>query len=84
MLFGFLLCRLTSGAFTIDSSTPTLRINLNEHPIYLYPKDLLLFFLIMHNRKLQLMKHKAFVHILFFINLFFALPFDALDITEEA
>jgi hypothetical protein len=30
------------------------------------------------------MKHKAFVHILFFINLFFALPFDALDITEEA
>jgi hypothetical protein len=24
---------LTSGAFTIDPSTPTLRINLNEHPI---------------------------------------------------
>jgi hypothetical protein len=23
-----------SGAFTIDSSTPTLRINLNEHPIF--------------------------------------------------
>jgi hypothetical protein len=33
-LFRFLLCRLTSGAFTIDSSTPTLRINLNEHPMY--------------------------------------------------
>jgi hypothetical protein len=33
-LFVFLLCRLTSGAFTIDSSTPTLTINLNEHPIY--------------------------------------------------
>jgi hypothetical protein len=31
----FLLCRLTSGAFTIDSSTPTLRRNLNEHPIFL-------------------------------------------------
>jgi hypothetical protein len=28
-----LLCRLTSGAFTIDSSTPTLTGNLNEHPI---------------------------------------------------
>jgi hypothetical protein len=28
----FLLCRRTSGVFTIDSST--LRINLNEHPIY--------------------------------------------------
>jgi hypothetical protein len=27
------LCRLTSGAFTIDSSTPTFRRNLNEHPI---------------------------------------------------
>jgi hypothetical protein len=32
-LFVFLLCRLTSGAFTIDSSTPILRINLSEHPI---------------------------------------------------
>jgi hypothetical protein len=32
-LFVFLLCRLTSGAFTIDSSTLTLRINLNEHLI---------------------------------------------------
>jgi hypothetical protein len=29
----FLLRKLTSGAFTIDSSTPTLRINLNEHRI---------------------------------------------------
>ncbi|KAH0817181.1 hypothetical protein GEV33_005610 [Tenebrio molitor] len=27
----------TSGAFTIDSSTPTLRIHLNEHPIYVLP-----------------------------------------------
>jgi hypothetical protein len=25
---------LTCGAFTIDSSTPTLRRNLNEHPIH--------------------------------------------------
>jgi hypothetical protein len=33
-MFVFLLCRLTSGAFKIDSSTPTLRRNLNEHPIY--------------------------------------------------
>jgi hypothetical protein len=33
-LFVFLLCRLMSGAFTNDSSTPsTLRRNLNEHPI---------------------------------------------------
>jgi ABC-type thiamin/hydroxymethylpyrimidine transport system permease subunit len=32
-LFVFLLCRLTSGAFTIESLTPTLRRNLNEHPI---------------------------------------------------
>jgi hypothetical protein len=32
-LFVFLLCKLTSGTFTIDSSTPTLRRNLNEHPI---------------------------------------------------
>jgi hypothetical protein len=32
----FLLCRLTSGAFTIDSSTPTLRRNLNEHPIFIF------------------------------------------------
>jgi hypothetical protein len=30
----FLMCRLTRGAFTIDSSTPTLRRNLNEHPIH--------------------------------------------------
>jgi hypothetical protein len=29
------VCRLTSGAFTIDSSTPTLRINLNEQQIFL-------------------------------------------------
>jgi hypothetical protein len=29
------VCRLTSGAFTIDSSTPTLRINLNEQQIVL-------------------------------------------------
>jgi hypothetical protein len=39
-LFVFLVCRLTSGAFTIDFSTPTLRIHLNEHPILLY-NDLL-------------------------------------------
>jgi hypothetical protein len=34
-LFVFLLSRLLSGTFTIDSSTPTLslRINLSEHPI---------------------------------------------------
>jgi hypothetical protein len=32
--FVFLLCRLTNGAFTIESSAPTLRINLNEHPIF--------------------------------------------------
>jgi hypothetical protein len=32
-LFVFLFCRRTSGAFTIDSSTPTLTINLNEHAI---------------------------------------------------
>jgi hypothetical protein len=32
VLFVFLLCRLMSGAFTIDSSTLTLRRNLNEHP----------------------------------------------------
>jgi hypothetical protein len=31
--FVFLLCRLTRGASSINSSTPTLRINLNEHPI---------------------------------------------------
>jgi hypothetical protein len=30
-LFVFLLCRLTSGAFTIYSSMPTLSSNLNEH-----------------------------------------------------
>jgi hypothetical protein len=28
-----LLCRLTSGAFTIDSLRPTLWRNFNEHPI---------------------------------------------------
>jgi hypothetical protein len=32
-VFVFLLCRRTSGAFTNDSSTPTLRINLTVHPI---------------------------------------------------
>jgi hypothetical protein len=32
-LFVFLVYKLTSGAFTINSSTPTVRINLNEHPI---------------------------------------------------
>jgi hypothetical protein len=32
-LFVFLLCKLRSGVFIIDSSTPTLRIHLNEHPI---------------------------------------------------
>jgi hypothetical protein len=31
--FVFSLCRRASGAFTIDFSTPTLRIYLNEHPI---------------------------------------------------
>jgi hypothetical protein len=34
-LFVFLICRLTSDGFTIDSSTPTLWRNLNEHPIEL-------------------------------------------------
>jgi hypothetical protein len=29
----FIVCRLTSGGFTIDFSTPTLRIHLNEPPI---------------------------------------------------
>jgi hypothetical protein len=28
------LCFYTSGAFTIDSSTPTLPGNLNEHPLH--------------------------------------------------
>jgi hypothetical protein len=27
--------QLIRGGFTIESSTPTLRINLNEHPIHL-------------------------------------------------
>jgi hypothetical protein len=31
--FKQLIRGLIRGAFTIDSSTPTLRINLNEHPI---------------------------------------------------
>jgi hypothetical protein len=35
-LFVFLLCRLASGAFTIDFSTPTLRRNLNEHLTFLF------------------------------------------------
>jgi hypothetical protein len=34
----FLLCKLTSGAFTIDFSRPTLRINLKGYPIF---RDLL-------------------------------------------
>jgi hypothetical protein len=34
-LFVFLLCRLTSGAFTINPSMLTLKRNLNEHPIQL-------------------------------------------------
>jgi hypothetical protein len=34
-----LLCKRTSGAFTMDSSTPTLRINLNEHPILFQFED---------------------------------------------
>jgi hypothetical protein len=40
-LFVFLLCRVTSGAFTIDSSTPIFRINLNEHPILLNFNEIL-------------------------------------------
>jgi hypothetical protein len=32
-LFMFFICRLTNGAFTIDSSTPTLTGILNELPI---------------------------------------------------
>jgi hypothetical protein len=35
-LFVFLVCRLTSGVFTINSSTPILKIILNEHPIFKY------------------------------------------------
>jgi hypothetical protein len=34
-LFVFLICSLTSGAFAIESSTPNLTGNLNEHLIYL-------------------------------------------------
>jgi hypothetical protein len=30
-LYAFLICRLTSGAFTIDSSTPTFTGHFNEH-----------------------------------------------------
>jgi hypothetical protein len=33
-LFVFLLCRLTRGAFTINTSRPILTENLNEHPIF--------------------------------------------------
>jgi hypothetical protein len=33
VLFVFLLC---SGALTVHSSTPMLRINLNEHPILVF------------------------------------------------
>jgi hypothetical protein len=48
-LFVFLLCRLTSGAFTIDYSTPTLRRNLNEHPVPAHnaPRDIFLHFYIL-------------------------------------
>jgi hypothetical protein len=39
---------LTSGAFTIDYSTPTLRRNLNEHPVPAHnaPRDIFLHFYI--------------------------------------
>jgi hypothetical protein len=37
-LFVFLFCRVTSGAFTIDSSTPTSTRNFNEHPILWFDK----------------------------------------------
>jgi hypothetical protein len=37
------LCFYTSGAFTINSSTPTLTGNLNEHPVpdiaHLFPDE---------------------------------------------
>jgi hypothetical protein len=35
-LFVFLLLRLTSGAFTIGSSTPTLTRHSHQYPIYLF------------------------------------------------
>jgi hypothetical protein len=38
-LFVFLLCRLKNGALTIDSSTPTMRRNLNEPPIFIKCKQ---------------------------------------------
>jgi hypothetical protein len=38
-LFAFLLCRRTNDAFTIDSSTPTLRIIFNEHPVVKETRD---------------------------------------------
>jgi hypothetical protein len=36
------VCRLTSGAFTIDSSTTTLKRNLTERPILFFMKEQIL------------------------------------------
>jgi hypothetical protein len=38
-LYVFWLYRLTSGAFTIYFSTPTLGRNLNEHPILVFQRN---------------------------------------------
>jgi hypothetical protein len=39
-LYVFLLSRLTSGAFTIYFSTPTLRRSLNEHPVLVFQRNI--------------------------------------------
>jgi hypothetical protein len=67
-LFVFSLCRQTSGAFTIDSSTPTLRINLNVFPPHLISLYRTVF---LHNSNYLYIPKIILFHSLF--NLYFCL-----------
>jgi hypothetical protein len=65
-LFVFLLCRLTSGAFTIDSSTPTLRKNLNEHRLHLITQAISTLLCELKKGFISTIYHQFIIHSTFF------------------
>jgi hypothetical protein len=76
-LFVFLVCKLTSGAFTINSSTSTLRGNLNKQPIFFV---IIVLSTVIHSFSLCFNLTNIFVNTTYLIyNLFRKLPLHLLS-----
>jgi hypothetical protein len=69
-LFVILLCKLTSGAFTIDSSNPTLRRNLNENPI----QNLIVKFCLLIKTSVLLISKRGFLLVVLYCKFLLNVP----------